>query len=340
MSVIRSVLFAKTCTVKFPNIQYSFKTSDELLIHLLTVERFAQVFKKESDKIKISFDTQNMFYISANTLTKTDKRLVHLLATGIVYGAVFLDKKHEPKIKFSKTVKIIQDDRPIIVTSEGIKFYLDSIGPDTIVETYIRRIHDEYSYDINDKIIIDAGASFGDTPLYFASKGAKIYAFEMVQANYNQLEDNLKLNSNLAQKITAVHAAVGKDGKLQYDENPQSDNYEGGASFVINKYGTNTIKREVIGISVKSIIEKFNLPDVYLLKLDCKGCEYYLTKEDLQNVHRVKIEYYVYLKSHKLSNLIDLFNSCKYNLIIFKNTPDDLGTIKNRGNILAEKIQY
>ena len=102
--------------------------------------------------------------------------------------------------------------------------------------------------------------------------------------------------------------------------------------------GANTIKREVIGISIKSIIKKFNLPDVYLSKLDCKGCEYYLTKENLENVHGVEIEYYVYLKSHKLSNLIDLFNICKYNLIIFKNTPHDLGSIKNRGNILAEKI--
>ena len=337
--IIRSIMFGNSRIVKFTNgINYTIPISlHSLFVNLLQIERYSQIFDLKDSKIEVSFDTQNKFYLSLK-LDEEDKRLLALLAYGIVDGAVFLDMEHNTKIINDKVIKIIQGNRSTIETSEGIKFFLDSIGPDSIVETYVRRIHDNYSYDLQNKIVIDAGASIGDTPLYFASKGATVYAFELTKRNYDQMLDNLQLNSSLSKQIIPVNAGVGKDGIIEYNENISKENYDGAASFVVNKYGQNSVKRKVKGMTVKTIIETYSISDVYLLKLDCKGCEYYLKKEELHNIHRLKIEYYSYLKNHKLSDLVKLLKESNFDILIFKHNPNDMGQLGNRGNIVAEKI--
>jgi len=283
ISITMSILFGKNCQIKFNNgIHFSLQFIDlPLILNLLQVERFAQKFKKINDKIEISFDNENNFYISSNHLTQEDKRLITLLARGMIDGAVFLDKNHKLKIKNNKILKIIQNEQNLVITYEGIKFFLDSIGPEIIIETFVRRIHDSYSNDLENKIVIDAGASVGDTPLYFAYKKAIVYAFEMTKTNYDLMIKNLELNPNLSDKIIPVHAAVGKDGILEYSEDISQENFAGGASFVVNKYGKNSIKQTVMGMSIQTILKKFDISKIGLLKLDCKGCEYYLQKMNL-----------------------------------------------------------
>ncbi len=339
-SIITAVLFGKKFNIQFKNkISYSMPISDHVLsLSLLQVERYAQIFKIKNDKVEISFDNENKFYISLTNLTQEDRRLIPLLAFGISDGAVFLDNDHDTRIKNDNVLKIIQDKKSIIITSEGIKFFLDSIGPDSFIETFVRRIHDNYSRDLQNKIVIDAGASIGDTPLYFASKGATVYAFEMTKRNYDQMIKNLELNPTLSEKITPVNAAVGKDGMLEYSENVSQDNYEGGASFIVNKYGNNSVKRDVPGMTIKTILEKFGISKVGLLKLDCKGCEHHIQKDELKMVDRVKIEYYSYLQSHKLDVLIKLLKESNFEVFLFKHNPKDIGSMQNRGNILAEKL--
>lgn len=189
------------------------------------------------------------------------------------------------------------------------------------------------------KVVIDVGASVGDTPLYFASKGARVYAFEMTKTNYDKMMRNLELNPNLSNKITAVHAAVGKDGTIEYyQDSLERINTIGGASFVINKYGKNSAKHVVTGMTIKTILEKFNISSVDLLKLDCKGCELFLNEEDLRTVKRVKIEYFSYLESHKMDSLIKLLRDLNYEVILFKHLTTDISPLAKIGNILAEKM--
>lgn len=273
-------------------------------------------------------------------MTKEDKLLLSLLDFGIRDGAFFIDKNHDIPIKNEKIIKIIQNEQSTIETSEGIKFFLDSIGPDSIVEIFVRRIHDQYSNDLMNKVVIDVGASVGDTPLYFASKGASVYAFEMTKTNYDKMIRNLELNPNLSKKITPVHAAVGKDETIEYyQDSSERLNSIGGASFVINKYGKNSAKHKVTGMTIKTILDKFNISSVDLLKLDCKGCEFFLNKDDLKHVKRIKIEYFSYLESHKISALVNLLKELNYEVILFKHITTDISPLERMGNILAEKIE-
>lgn len=112
-SITMAVLFGNNFKIQFKNkISYSFPISDHVLgLNLLQVERYAQTFKIKNDKIEISFDNENKFYISITNLTQEDRRLIPLLAFGISDGAVFLDKDHDTKIKNDNVLKIIQDKK-------------------------------------------------------------------------------------------------------------------------------------------------------------------------------------------------------------------------------------
>ncbi|MBP1357704.1 MAG: FkbM family methyltransferase, partial [Sulfolobus sp.] len=76
---------------------------------------------------------------------------------------------------------------------------------------------EEYSFlniENSKTTIIDIGAFIGDTPIYFASKGAKkVIALEPNPPTYNLALDNIKLN-RLEDKITLLNAGYGKKSGL------------------------------------------------------------------------------------------------------------------------------
>lgn len=341
-SLLQSIIFKKNCNIKFKNgIKFSINIQENnSIIDLLSVERYAQIFKINNSKVEISFDNINKFSISLNQLSQEDKILLSLFRYGLRDGAFFISANNENNFKNEKILKVIQGDQSIIETSDGIKFYLEKIAPEVIVEVFVRGIHDSYSNDLIDKIVIDVGAAIGDTALYFASKGANVYAVEMTKFNYDRMIENLKLNPNLSKKITPIHGAVGKDEMIEYYDNPSDDvTATAGASFLMNKFGNEAIKKSVMGMSIKQIINKFKISYVDLLKMDCKGCEYLLDEQDLKLVKNLKIEYVSYNKSHKIDLIIDLLKKMGFSFIVFKHEPKDNLTFINSGNILAKKMQ-
>jgi len=337
-SIIRSILFSKNCTIEFKNgINYSMELIDyKAILHLLSVEKYAEIFKVDGSRVKISFDGINNFFISLGKLSKEDRLLLALFDHGIRDGAFFIDEKYTTSIKNEKILRIVQSKQSIIETSEGIKFFLDAILPDVIVESFIRRVHDQYSKSLMDKVVIDVGAAVGDTPLYFAAKGATVYAIEMTESNYEKMIRNLKLNSDLSKKIIPIRAAIGKDEIIEYYEDGV-DIQIGGASL-FNKFGSRAKKTQVEGMTVKTLFDKFNISSVDLLKMDCKGCEAFLNKEDLEIVKRVKIDYIINTKSHKIESVLNLLEELGYEFIIYKHNSFDVNPFKNSGNVLAEKI--
>lgn len=330
---ILSLLFGKTCEVRLGSgLNFSTRSDDYVtILHLLSLKRFASVFRLVGNVVEVSFDGENIFRFSQK-LTRKDKSLLYLLVDGLKDGAVFVE--HDVDFKHDKLIKIKDD---VIETSEGVKFHIEFMHPGAIVETFVRRIHESYSQDLKDKIVIDVGAASGDTPLYFASNGAVVYAFEMVKSNYDDMLKNLELNPNLVSRIKPFNIAVGSDSEVEYFEDSRGFIYtKGGATFLKNKYGNFGIKRKVQGMTVKSILEKFNINEVELLKTDCKGCEFFLTKDELVKSRRIKIEYYKQMKDQKIESIIDTLKEAGYKIIIYKHTPTDTTPISTHGNILAE----
>ena len=306
-------------------------TDYQTMLNLLSVQRGSQKFTISKDGIEVSFDNENKFVISKQ-LDETDKILLQLLDLGLKDGAYFIDKNHNIG-QYNKTIKINQSEN-IVETFDGVKYNLEYIG--AIVEIFIRRIHDFYSNNLEGKIVLDLGASVGDTPLYFASRGATVYAVEMTKTNYDNMKKNIELNPELADKIIPIHLAFGKDEMVEYyQDSLHRASTHGGASFVKNKYGKNAEKHTVQGMTLRAIREKYNLNEIELLKVDCKGGEFFLKEDELDNINTIKIEYYSLIPEHKVSSLMEILK--KFQTIIFKHTPNDNSSLLKHGNILAVK---
>ena len=91
-----------------------------------------------------------------------------------------------------------------------------------------------YEYKVKDAILaivndydiyIDIGACIGDYSIWLAKKGLKVYAFEPVHENFNQLEYNVKLNG-LNHKIDTVNKGLGnKKETLHFSVHPENKGY-------------------------------------------------------------------------------------------------------------------
>ena len=80
---------------------------------------------------------------------------------------------------------------------------------------------DQYSYNGSLRVeaspgdtVIDAGACWGDTSVYFAAKvtpGGRVFSFEISQGNISVLEANLAKNPDLSNLISAVNRPLASD---------------------------------------------------------------------------------------------------------------------------------
>ena len=161
---------------------------------------------------------------------------------------------------------------------------------------------DEYEQiDFSNKTVIDIGANNGDTPIYFAMRGAKqVIALEPLPANYEFLVKNIQLN-NLEPTITPILAACSsKKGSTKVLSTKK------GVNFYSGDLDSDGIEVPIISLTdILKNCEKNNL----ILKFDCEGCEYdtILNTEysTLQKFEQIIISYhYGYLNIAKhLENL-------------------------------------
>ena len=141
--------------------------------------------------------------------------------------------------------------------------------------------------DVKDKIVVDIGASIGDTPIYFALRGAKkVIAFEPFPKIFGLARRNVEENG-LQDKIVLVNAGCGYDGRVRVREDIETD---AGTQLIDQDSGV-----EVPVYSLNTIVRMFNIEDA-VLKVDCEGCEYELfktaTDETLSKFRQIMIEYH------------------------------------------------
>lgn len=130
----------------------------------------------------------------------------------------------------------------------------------------------------------------------------------------------MSLNPELAKNIIATNAAIGKDGELLFYHSDRADIAEC-ASFVYNTHGKNARTSKVQGLSLNTAYEKFGIKHIDLLKMDCKGCEFNLTDNDLKIVNSVKIEYLAGGDKQKLQKLLTTLQNNNFQYIIFRHEP-------------------
>lgn len=140
---------------------------------------------------------------------------------------------------------------------------------------------EQYNFDkINFKegdIVIDIGANVGMVSIYLAKKYPflKIYAFEPIKQNYENLLRNIEINNIPNGVITAENFAITKDRRNIEIVSPLDNT--GASSSIIERNLTeitSNINVNIKSITFDDIFEKFNIDKCKLLKIDCEGSEY------------------------------------------------------------------
>lgn len=337
-SLFFSMLTGTNYRVILGNFTAYFKDYEfSLLLYLLGAISFASSVQIKSNGMLKMYINNNRFEFSLKNPTQEEKNLIQLIFAATRFGADLITND-DGKILRKKSFKIYNNNsKSVVETSEGIKFYMDSINPgNTIVETFVNEIHDINSkIDFKDKIVIDVGAECGDTALYFAKKGAIVYAIEPMKSHYEAMIRNLALNPELSKRIIPVNCAIGKNEILKFYHDKNNE-IGVAASFVYNTHKESRIS-EIKGYTIEKFLNEQNLEEVELIKMDCKGCEFLLSDKDISKTNIVKIEYNAKLANRCLDELLTILEKSGFTYTLYKHSIFDRVSIRERGTLLGIK---
>ena len=170
----------------------------------------------------------------------------------------------------------------VYVPYNGTLPFLGGLTGGDLIGVFATRIYD--SLDVKGRVVIDIGASIGDSAIYFALQGAaKVYAFEPEAQACNQAAQNV-VNNGVSQSVSMVHAGLGEEFTTTAHTEPQG---------VPNGEVPNPSHPRWFA-SLNDVVAAYDVRDG-ILKMDCEGCEYPALSGSslaLQAFHQVQIEYH------------------------------------------------
>lgn len=187
-----------------------------------------------------------------------------------------------------KDIPVILYGMPFGIFTQFILEHYRCTGGQTIIEVK------------DGDFVIDAGACWGDTALYFANMvGAtgKVFSFEFVPRNLDVFSRNMDLNPHLKNRITLVKNAVWESSHINVffsDTGP-------GTSVNIN--GENVSKVETL--SIDDLVALKNIPRVNFIKMDIEGSELAALRGAIKTIkaYRPKLAISVY---HKFLDYLEI----------------------------------
>lgn len=197
----------------------------------------------------------------------------------------------------------------------GLKFIVPfPFGSEVLKEIFLDKIYGEpYCYNA---VVVDVGAFIGDSPLFFASRGAKkVISFEPVPPLFSILKKNVALNgyNKIIQAKNEAVSDITGCMKTRYDQTSV------GASSV-SLFEDITYK--IILKSLSEII--FSLGWVDILKMDCEGCEHKVLWH-AKKTGALKYVGMIIMEIHsKADNIIELLKDEGFSVIKFKQTSKNL----------------
>lgn len=169
-----------------------------------------------------------------------------------------------------------------------IQLYFSGLGIaiDFIFEQYAYKFGKNKIITVKEgDVVMDIGACWGDSALYFASKigeSGKVYSFEFIPDNIKLFNKNISLNPKLKNQIELIRFPVSdrSDDKIYfYDKGPgsriESEPFEG-------QTGTAST------ISIDDFVKNNNISKVDFIKMDIEGAEPFALKGAVETIKRFK----------------------------------------------------
>lgn len=187
------------------------------------------------------------------------------------------------------------------------KFYFSEIGVaiDFIIEQYAYKINNKNIVSVeNGDTVLDIGACWGDTALYFANKvgiEGKVYSFEFIPENIKLFNINTSLNPNLAPSIKLVANPVSNiSGQNIYfrDNGP-------GSSVLFEPFEGQTGSAETI--SIDDFVKLNNINCIDFIKMDIEGAETFALEGAIETIKkfRPKLAIAIY---HSMNDFVNIPN--------------------------------
>ena len=164
----------------------------------------------------------------------------------------------------------------------------------TIYECFVKRLYDTKE-NLVDKTVVDVGAGIGDSSIFFANQGARVYSFEPNEDSFRLAIRNIKAN--------------GMERLISISQSAISDSEEEVELFSNRIHPGQTTTNPVDGLTeiyedhtrvrsrrLTSFLIENHVTQIDLLKIDCEGCEFSLISksnaEVLSSTREIVLEYH------------------------------------------------
>ena len=172
----------------------------------------------------------------------------------------------------------------------------------SIIGTAIDFVQEQYKYrnlveaEPGD-VVIDAGACYGDTALYFSekTKGADIYSFEFLPENLAVFNKNVELNPRYKSNIHLVESPIGDVSGDKLYAVPS-----GPGTSVSSIRQPNAIELETV--SIDDFVERNHIQKVDFIKMDIEGSEEAALRGAAKTIRKFKPKLAI-CAYHKLDDL-------------------------------------
>lgn len=204
----------------------------------------------------------------------------------------------------------------LFIAPDGIKLRgEDSMDLTVLFETWLYEIH-FLGFNLDGWLVVDIGAYIGDTPLYFAKRGAFVVAVEPVPYHFEAMLRNIELNPELKSRILPINAAIAdKDGSVEIAVEGRIDGeasiFKKGKGVKVRSFTLSSLLNHVRSLGGVDI----NAFRVRALKMDCKGCEWDVVSNELNTLRLfdvLKIEYSGYLRNYTADELMNRVESAGF----------------------------
>jgi FkbM family methyltransferase len=177
-----------------------------------------------------------------------------------------------------------------------LSYQLNKDAVHILQEIFLKSMY-EYSFNENPKVVIDIGGHYGYFALYATRKFGSNCRILSVEPSFSNIRIfNKNIASANVKNVTLVEGALSGEDSQRDLYLSHSQNHSLYQDYSPVKLGSENINC----FTLKSLLDKYNLDQIDLLKMDCEGSEHeILLQSDKVTLSRI---HYLFVEMHHITH--------------------------------------